>query len=206
MGECALTPAFYFTTFPPASEEQLTFNKPHVPHPNALSAYHTVQHQIKAALVKSRHDWNKHEPRMWARTAHLSDDQLAGFHLEKDLVLVSSAVASYGTIILGKIRIPAVNDDLGEGFIHVRCVHPKTKKKRWELIFSSRIHDPPKGASHLVICFVFPVLNANFFLHLSWHCRALKMSCSILYSMTLAREMLKVTLPIGRPSRPRKLL
>ena len=33
-----------------------------------------------------------------------------------------SAPTTYGTIILGKIRIPAVKDDEGEGFIHVRCV------------------------------------------------------------------------------------
>ena len=37
---------------------------------------------------------------------------------------VRSAATSYGNIILGKIKLPAVNDDEGEGFIHVRFVLP----------------------------------------------------------------------------------
>jgi hypothetical protein len=59
---------------------------------------------------------------MWSRAAHLSDHELTHFDLKQDLVLVSSALSTYGTIILGKIRIPAINDDQGEGFIHVRYV------------------------------------------------------------------------------------
>jgi hypothetical protein len=59
---------------------------------------------------------------MWSRAANLTDHQLTDFHLEKDLVLVRSSPTSYGTILLGKLRIPAINDELGEGFIHVRCV------------------------------------------------------------------------------------
>jgi hypothetical protein len=81
-----------------------------------------VAHTIKHEILKSRHDWNKHEPRMWSRAAHLSDHELTHFDLKQDLVLVSSALSTYGTIILGKIRIPAINDDQGEGFIHVRYV------------------------------------------------------------------------------------
>ena len=59
---------------------------------------------------------------MWSRVSSLSDSELVGFDLSSDLIQVRSAPTSYGTIILGKIRIPAVNDDLGEGFVHVRCV------------------------------------------------------------------------------------
>jgi hypothetical protein len=103
-----------------ASEEQLTFNKPHRPVENALEAFSVVVHTIREEIIKSRRHWDGHEPRMWSRAADLSDHELVRFKLNEDLVLVSSAMASYGTIILGKIRIPAINDDQGEGFIHVR--------------------------------------------------------------------------------------
>jgi hypothetical protein len=59
----------------------------------------------------------------------ISDHDLVAFDLEKDLVQVRSAPTSYGTIILGSIRLPAVRDDAGEGFVHVR------------------IHDPPNRVS-----------------------------------------------------------
>jgi hypothetical protein len=57
---------------------------------------------------------------MWSRAAGIVDSDLVDFTAETDLVAVRSASTSYGTIILGKIRLPAVNDGLGEGFIHVR--------------------------------------------------------------------------------------
>lgn len=77
---------------------------------------------IKQEIIKSRHHWNQHEPRMWSRAAHLSDHELTSFSLNEDLVLVSSAATTYGTIVLCKIRIPAIDDDQGEGFVHVRHV------------------------------------------------------------------------------------
>ncbi|KAI0344664.1 hypothetical protein BDW22DRAFT_1354781 [Trametopsis cervina] len=110
-----------------ASSEELTFTPAHPPTPKALEAFTVVQHAIKAALVKSRHDWDIHEPRMWARAAPLSDHELAGFVLENDLVECRSAPTSYGTIILGKIRIPAVGDAEGEGFVHVRIHDPPNR-------------------------------------------------------------------------------
>lgn len=61
---------------------------------------------------------------MWSRAAGLSDAQLTHFTIEHDLVQVCSGVVSYGTIILGKIKIPAVKDELGSGYVHVRCVWP----------------------------------------------------------------------------------
>jgi hypothetical protein len=103
-----------------ASEEQLNFNEPHHPHANAIEAFNVVLHEIKSNVVKSRHDWNKHEPKMWSRAAGLSDAELVGFTMEKDLVQVRSASTSYGTVILGKIKIPAVNDDEGAGYLHIR--------------------------------------------------------------------------------------
>jgi len=57
---------------------------------------------------------------MWSRAAHLSDAELTSFNIEDDLVEIRSVPTSYGVIILGKIRIPAINDEKGEGFVHVR--------------------------------------------------------------------------------------
>ena len=81
-----------------------------------------VERKIKEEIVKSRHHWDKHEPRMWSRAASISDHKITDFNVRGDLVLVSSAATTYGTIILGKIRVPAVDDDQGVGFVHVRYV------------------------------------------------------------------------------------
>lgn len=105
-----------------ASAEEVNLNAPHPPHQNAIEAFNHVLHKIKHEIIHSRHDWDKHEPKMWSRAAGLHNDQLTHFTIEQDLVQVRSGVVSYGTIILGKIRIPAVHDDLGPGFVHVRCV------------------------------------------------------------------------------------
>ena len=79
-----------------------------------------VEKEIKSELIRLRHHWNKHEPRMFERVAGLSDHQLAAFEISKDLVEVRSGVTAYGSIIFGKIKIPEVNDANGEGFVHVR--------------------------------------------------------------------------------------
>ena len=106
----------------PASSEEISLNAPHAPTEKAIEAFNVVLHDIKAEIVRSRHHWDKHEPKMWARAAGLTDEQLVDFTIERDLVLCRSAPTSYGTIILGKIRIPAVQDEEGSGFVHVRCV------------------------------------------------------------------------------------
>ena len=85
-----------------------------------MEAFSRVVGTIREEIVKSRRHWNVHEPRMWSRASQLSDQELKRFSLDKDLVLVSSAATTYGTIVLGKIRIPGINDDQGEGFVHVR--------------------------------------------------------------------------------------
>ena len=103
-----------------ASKEQLNFNIPHPPAENSLDAFSRVVHTIKQEILKSRHHWDTHEPRMWSRASGPSNEELTSFSLDKDLVLVSSAATTYGTIILGKIRIPRINDDQGGGFVHVR--------------------------------------------------------------------------------------
>ena len=50
---------------------------------------------------------------MWSRAAGISDHDLVDFDFEKDLVEIRSAIVSYGTIVLGKLRLPAVNDAEG---------------------------------------------------------------------------------------------
>ncbi|KAF8639527.1 hypothetical protein AX17_001432 [Amanita inopinata Kibby_2008] len=116
-----------------ASAEELNLNDPHPPRPNAVEAFNAILPTIKAEVIKSRHHWNIHEPRMWSRAAGISDTDLTAFTIERDLVLVRSAATSYGTIILGKIKIPAIKDAEGEGYIHVR------------------IHDPPNRVINLII-------------------------------------------------------
>ncbi|KAF9653193.1 hypothetical protein BDM02DRAFT_3153386 [Thelephora ganbajun] len=123
-----------------ASEEQLNFNDPHPPRENALDAFSEVVTTIKQEMIKSRRHWDAHEPRMWSRAAHLSDKELTSFHLHKDIVLVSSAATAYGTIILGKIRIPGIDDDQGEGFVHVR-IHDPPNRGIEDIIFHSIFTD-----------------------------------------------------------------
>lgn len=76
---------------------------------------------------------------MWARASSLSDDQLTSFVIQDDLVETRAGSTSYGTIgefysnsidrphldycpVFGRIRIPELKDEEGEGFIHVRYV------------------------------------------------------------------------------------
>ncbi|KAF9244959.1 hypothetical protein BU15DRAFT_85804 [Melanogaster broomeanus] len=113
-----------------ASAEQVNFNDPHAPHANAIEAFN--HHGILA----SRKHWNIHEPQMWSRAAGLSDEELLSFTIEEDLVAVRSGVVSYGTIILGKIRVPGVDDELGRGYIHVR-IHDPPNRGEEDVMFHS---------------------------------------------------------------------
>jgi hypothetical protein len=106
-----------------ATSEVVILNEQHSPHQNALDAFAVVLPQIKHAIIASRHDWNKHEPKMWSRAVGVSDVELTAFDLNQDLVAIRSGPTSYGTIIFGKIRIPAIAD----GFIHVRIHDPPNK-------------------------------------------------------------------------------
>ncbi|TBU49508.1 hypothetical protein BD309DRAFT_986473 [Dichomitus squalens] len=110
-----------------ASEEQIELNAPHSPTEKAFEAFEIVEHKIKSEIIKSRHDWNKHEPRMWSRAHGVSDEDLVAFKIRQDLVEIRSAPTSYGTIILGKIRLPGVRDAEGEGYIHVRIHDPPNR-------------------------------------------------------------------------------
>jgi len=119
-----------------ATSETIDLNETHAPHPNALQAFQDVKHDIQIEILKSRHHWDKHQPEMWSRARSLSDEELATFHPKDDLVEVRSAVVSYGTILLGKLRIPAVKDSKGEGFVHVRIHDTPGKPFTFHSIFT----------------------------------------------------------------------
>ncbi|KAM5531584.1 hypothetical protein V8D89_014753 [Ganoderma adspersum] len=119
-----------------ASAEQVDLNAPHPPHENAIEAFISVEHTIKTEILKSRHHWEKHEPRMWSRAEGIPDHELVTFTIHKDLVEIRSGATSYGTIILGKIRLPAVNDAEGEGYIHVR-IHDPPNRGAEDVLFHS---------------------------------------------------------------------
>ncbi|KAG6920283.1 hypothetical protein DXG01_005052 [Tephrocybe rancida] len=126
-----------------ASEETINLNAAHPPHANAIEAFTIVLPIIKAEILKSRHDWDKHEPKMWSRASGISNDDLINFDVGADLVEVRSASTSYGTIIFGKIRIPAINDAEGQGFIHVRIHDPPnrgTEDVRFHSLFTDEGH------------------------------------------------------------------
>jgi hypothetical protein len=58
---------------------------------------------------------------MWSRASKISDAKLVDFTIKDDLVEVRAGATTYGTIIFGKIRIPALTtEEEGEGFVHVR--------------------------------------------------------------------------------------
>jgi len=122
-----------------ASAEELNFNDPHKPHPNAIQAFNHVLPTIKGEIIKSRHNWDKHEPKMWRRASGISDHALANFTIEEDLVLVRSATTSYGTIILGKICLSAVNDEQGKGYVHVRIHDPGTSDVTFHSLFHEEV-------------------------------------------------------------------
>ncbi|KAJ7268792.1 hypothetical protein B0H12DRAFT_67998 [Mycena haematopus] len=137
-----------------ASAEQLDITPPHAPKPHAIEAFVHVEHDIKHAILQSRHDWDKHEPKMWALARHTSDEDLVHFTIKDDLVIVRSAVTSYGPIIFGKIRLRAIKlDSAGElvpgevkkdahGKIEVEMKHGQIDDDKLGFIFV-RIHDPP---------------------------------------------------------------
>ena len=59
--------------------------------------------------------------RMWSRASKVSDAELVAFTIKNDLVEVRAGATSYGTIVFGKIRIPALTtEEAGDGFVHVR--------------------------------------------------------------------------------------
>lgn len=129
-----------------ASKEELNFNEPHAPQEHAIEAFAQILPQIKFELIKSRKHWDGHEPRMYSRLQGISDDEFTSFDLRKDFVEVRSAPTAYGQIVLGKIRIPAVRDEHGEGFVHIRIHDPPNKGSEdviFHSLFTDEIRDDP---------------------------------------------------------------
>ncbi|TFK54199.1 hypothetical protein OE88DRAFT_1654740 [Heliocybe sulcata] len=123
-----------------ASSEEIVLNDPHSPSPKAIEAFNHILPTIKSEIIKSRHHWDKHEPKMWSRAAGISDAALVDFTIENDLVQCRSAPTSYGTVILGKIRLPAVKDGEGEGFMHIR-IHDPPNRGTDDIMFHSLFTD-----------------------------------------------------------------
>jgi len=84
----------------------------------------------------------------WSRAAGISNEGLTAFDLKKDLVQVRSGTTSYGTIIFGKIRLPAINDALGEGFVHVR-IHDPPNRGDEDVMFHSLFTNEVRREGHL---------------------------------------------------------
>ncbi|KZP34732.1 hypothetical protein FIBSPDRAFT_1035708 [Athelia psychrophila] len=104
-----------------ASEEDVKWTDTHKPNANhkAVETFAAVEHTIKHEIKVSRRDWDKHEPKMWSRVQGITDEELVAFNVAGgDLVLIRNGATSYGTILLGKIKIPAVED----AYVHVRIL------------------------------------------------------------------------------------
>ncbi|KAH9943505.1 uncharacterized protein BXZ73DRAFT_40537, partial [Epithele typhae] len=119
-----------------ATNEIVELNAPHSPTEKAFEAFEILEPKIKSEILKSRHDWDKHEPKMWSRAHGVPNDDLVAFSIRSDLVEIRSAIVSYGTIILGKIKLPAINDSEGEGYIHAR-IHDPPNRGQDDVVFHS---------------------------------------------------------------------
>ncbi|KAL9935738.1 hypothetical protein V8E36_005315 [Tilletia maclaganii] len=116
----------------------------HPPTARAISAFKAIEDKIKTRIVKSRNDWDKHEPRMWAAVKDLSDEQLSSWSTERDLVGIRAGAVSYGVIIFGRIRIPTLDKP---GYVFVRIFDPSDEARsdrdvELHSIFTNEIRDP----------------------------------------------------------------
>ncbi|KAF7306086.1 hypothetical protein HMN09_00763700 [Mycena chlorophos] len=140
-----------------ASAEELDLIPEHPPHARAFEAFEHVLHQIKHTILASRHDWDKHEPKMWSLARETADHDLVAFDIKDDLVAIRTAQTAYGVIIFGKIRIRAIKLDAHEqlapgavekdvhGKIKVEMKNGKVNDDLYGFIHV-RIHDPPGDA------------------------------------------------------------
>ncbi|CAG8730607.1 11850_t:CDS:2, partial [Acaulospora colombiana] len=125
------------------STDTVTFNEAHPPQDKAIEAFQQVEPKIKQEIIASRKRWDGHEPRMWSRAAGISDKDLVNFDVSKDLVAVRAGPTTYGVILLGKIRLPAIDDENGKGFIHVR-IHDPPNRGTEDVVFHSLFTDEGK--------------------------------------------------------------
>ncbi|KAK3906820.1 hypothetical protein C8A05DRAFT_40369 [Staphylotrichum tortipilum] len=102
-----------------ATADTVKLGDPHEPKEEAINVFRQIEHELKRALVRLRHESNKHEPEYFAAVEHLSDAQLAGFGVD-DLREVRVGVSAYGLHLFGKVHIPSLPDE-GPAFIHFRA-------------------------------------------------------------------------------------
>ncbi|KAK0558620.1 hypothetical protein OC844_005017 [Tilletia horrida] len=127
-----------------ASSADIQLSAEHPPTERAINAFKAIEDKIKHRIVKSRHDWDKHEPRMWAPAKDLSDEQLSDWSTEKDLVGIRAGAVSYGVIIFGRIRIPALPQT---GYVFVRIFDPSDEARsdrdvELHSLFTNEIRNP----------------------------------------------------------------
>ncbi|KNF03423.1 hypothetical protein PSTG_03364 [Puccinia striiformis f. sp. tritici PST-78] len=118
-------------------------NDAHPPNEHAFQLFDNCAATIRHELIKLRHHWDKHEPRMFSRAGSILDQDLGHFNINEDLTLIRAGMTSYGSVVFGKIRLPAVRDDEGEGFIHVR-LHDPPGEGNQDAIFHSILTDEIK--------------------------------------------------------------
>ncbi|KAE8233939.1 hypothetical protein CF326_g1022 [Tilletia indica] len=127
-----------------ASAEDIKLSAEHPPTERAIAAFTTIESKIKSQIIKSRSDWNKHEPRMWAATEGLNEEQLSDWSAAKDLVGIRAGSVSYGVIIFGRIRIPALSSP---GYVFVRIFDPSDEARsdrdvEFHSLFTNEIRNP----------------------------------------------------------------
>ncbi|WAQ86721.1 hypothetical protein PtA15_7A449 [Puccinia triticina] len=121
-------------------------NEAHPPNEHGLQLFEKCAATIRHELVKLRRHWDKHEPKMFSRAKSISDQEISRFNVKDDLVLIRSGKTSYGAVVFGKIRLSALMDDEGEGFIHVRLHDPPGEGKQ-DAIFHSILTDEVKDGN-----------------------------------------------------------
>ncbi|GAA6035674.1 hypothetical protein JCM8097_004964 [Rhodosporidiobolus ruineniae] len=127
-----------------ATASTVELNAPHRPLANSIRAFSAVEDELKRELIKLRHHWDQHEARMFSRAEGVSDTALTQWKLDEDLVSVRAASTAYGSIILSKLRLPALSD----GYIHVR-IHDSPgagqENVKFHSIWTNEVREEKKG-------------------------------------------------------------
>lgn len=132
-----------------ADDSTIKLLEAHPPKPASLELYAEVEHDLKKALLHSRHDSKKHGLSYWEAAAHLSDADFVGFS-ESDLVLVRPGTVAYGTILLGKVKIPALGE-VKNSYIHFRAYEkqPNTDQPaRFHSLHTEKRDEPDGGSTY----------------------------------------------------------
>ncbi|KAI5810102.1 hypothetical protein DFH27DRAFT_538103 [Peziza echinospora] len=98
-----------------ATAETVELGPPHFPKEGSITAFNALLPQIRKKLIVMRHKHGKHDKDYFASVAHLTDHELESFDAS-NLEEVRVGTTAYGIHILGKVRLPKVEDS----YIHVR--------------------------------------------------------------------------------------